>query len=249
MKRIRIEKNIVDSLLKEGKNYTEIAQIIGVTRNSIGRFCRKHYGCLTDRGKATRQSIPISDIEQQILFGGLLGDFCVSPHNKTFRGAVCHSIKQIEYAKYLHNTLNNITGMFRYIKVKANNKIYDECSFTIKPNIQLETLYNSFYGDFGGKKDVPYDLSLLTPLAISIWFMDDGFLLNNGHSKTLGFSTCSFSLEGLLRLQKFLKEQYNVETIIRKNFYLIVRRSSALTLCNLISPYIIDSMKYKIALG
>jgi recombination protein RecA len=248
MQRIRIKKDVVDSLLKEGKNYNEIAQIIGVTRSSAGRFCRKYYGCLTDRGKATRQSIPISNIEQQILFGGLLGDFCLSPHNKTFRGLVNHSIRQIEYAKYLHNTLNNITGVFRYIKVKANNKIYDECSFTIKPNIQLETLYNDFYGDFGGKKDVPYNLSSLTPLAIAIWFMDDGFLLNNGHSKTLGFSTCNFSLEGLLRLQKFLKEKYSIETIIRKNFYLIVKKSSALTLYNLISPSIIDSMKYKIAL-
>lgn len=249
MQRIRIKKDIVDSLLKDGKNYDEISQIIGVNRNSVGRFCRKHYGCLEDRGKSTRQSIDITNTQKQILFGGLLGDFCLSPHNKTFRGAVNHSVKQIEYAKYLHNSLNNIVGVFREIKVKANNKIYNECNFTIKPNTQLENLYNDFYKDFGGKKDVPYDLSLLTPLAISVWFMDDGFLLNNGHSKTLGFSTCNFSLEGLLRLQKFLKEQYSIETIIRKNFYLIVKKSSSFTLRNLISTYIIDSMKYKIALG
>lgn len=249
MQRIRIKKEIVNSLLKEGKNYDEIAQIIGVTKNSVGRFCRKHYGCLEDRGKSTRQSIDITDIQKQILFGGLLGDFCLSPHNKTFRGLVNHSIKQIEYAKYLHNSLNNITGKFREIKVKANNKIYDECSFTIKPNTQLESLYNDFYKDFRGKKDVPYNLSLLTPLAISIWFMDDGFLIDNGHSKTLGFSTCGFSLDGILRLQKYLKEQYSIETIVRKNFYLIVKKSSSFTLRDLISPYIIDSMKYKISLG
>lgn len=249
MQRIRIKKEVVDSLLSEGKNYGEIANIIGVTRNSVGRFCRKHYGLLEDRGKSTRQNIDITNIQKQILFGGLLGDFCLTPHNKTFRGAVSHSIKQIEYAKYLHNSLNNIAGVFRKIKVKANNKFYDECTFTIRPNIQLETFYNNFYKDFEHKKDVPYDLSLLTPLAISIWFMDDGFLIDNGHSKTLGFSTCSFSLEGLLRLQKFLKEKYNIETIIRKNFYLIVRKSSACTLRTLISPYIVDSMKYKIALG
>ena len=145
MQRIRIKKDIVDSLLKDGKNYDEIAQIIGVNRNSVGRFCRKHYGCLEDRGKSTRQSIDITNTQKQILFGGLLGDFCLSPHNKTFRGAVNHSVKQIEYAKYLHNSLNNIVGVFREIKVKANNKIYNECNFTIKPNTQLENLYNDFY--------------------------------------------------------------------------------------------------------
>ena len=78
--------------------------------------------------------------------------------------------------------------------------------------------------------------------------MDDGFLLDNGHSKTLGFSTCNFSLDGLLRIQKYLKETYNIETIIRKNFYLIVKKSSAMLLKNLISDYIIDSMKYKVSL-
>ena len=249
MQRVRIKKEAVDTLLIEGKNYSEIAKIIGVNKSSIGRFYRKYYGCLEDRGKSTRQNINISDTQKQILFGGLLGDFCITTHNKTFRGVVNHSIKQLEYAKYLHDSLNNIVGVFRQIKVKANNKLYDECSFTIRPNIQLKSLYNSFYKDFGGKKDVPYDLSLLTPLAISIWFMDDGFLVNNGHSRTLGFSTCSFSLEGLIRLQNFLKEQYNIETIIRKNFYLIVKKESANTLKDLISPYIIESMNYKIDLG
>lgn len=248
MERIRIKKEIVEPLFKEGKSYEQIAKIVGVATSSIGRFCRKHYGILEDRGKSTRQSIQLTQKQQEILFGGLLGDVCLQKHIKNYRGNIIHSIKQLEYAQYLHQELNNISGFFRYIKVKANNKIYDECQFTIKPNLCLKQLYNSFYNDFNGKKDVPYNLTLLTPLAIAIWFMDDGFLLNNGHSKTLGFSTCSFSLEGLLRLQKYLEDTYNIKTIIRKNFYLIVKRESAATLKNLINPYIIGSMKYKVAL-
>jgi hypothetical protein len=249
MKRIRINLETVIALRNEDKSYEEIASIIGVTRNSVGRFCRKHFGLLEDRGKSTRQSIQLTIKQIEILFGGLLGDACLCKHTKNYRGQIIHSTKQLEYAQYLHKELNNISGKFRYIRVKANNKIYDECQFTLRPNLLFEPLYNSFYEDFNGKKDVPYNLENLTPQAIAIWFMDDGFLLDNGHSKTLGFSTCSFSLEGLLRLQNYLKKTYNIETIIRKNFYLIVKRHSAITLKSIIEPYIINSMRYKIALG
>ena len=248
MARTLINKEIVTSLLEQEKSYNEIAKELGVTRNSIGRFCRKHYGLLKDRGKSTRQSIQLSTKQKEILFGGLLGDLCIRKHNKNYRGHIVHSIKQLEYAQYLYKELNNLSGIFRFIKVKANNKLYDECQFTLRPNLNLKFLYEAFYDNFGGKKDIPFDLSLLTPQAIAIWFMDDGFLLDNGHSKTLGFSTCSFSLDGLLRIQKYLKETYNIETIIRKNFYLIVKKSSAMLLKNLISDYIIDSMKYKVSL-
>lgn len=248
MARNRIKFSIVDPLIKEGKTYEEIASIVGVTRNSVGRFCRKHYGLLEDRGKSTRQSIPITQKQKEILFGSLLGDLCIRKHTKTYRGVLVHSIKQLEYAQYMHKELNSIVGKFRFINVKVSNKIYDECQFTIRPNLELKFLYDSFYEDFLGKKDVPFNLSLLSPLALAIWFMDDGFLIDNGHSKSFGLSTCSFSLEGLLRLQKYLKKVYNIETIIRKNFYLIVRRCSALTFKTIIQPYIINSMKYKIAL-
>ncbi len=233
-------------LLQQGKTYQEIADILNFTRNSIGRFCRKHFNLLQDRGKSTRQSLEITQQQKEILFGGLLGDTCLVPHNKTFRGSENHSTKQEDYCKYKYNLLQPLVGKFRYTIVKLHNKEYTQCAFTIRPNIQLENLYDIFYKNFNCKKDVPHNLSLLTPLAISIWFMDDGFLVDNGHSQTLGFSTCSFSLEGLQRLQLFLKNTYNIETIIRKNFYLVVRKSSAITLKRLIEPYIIDTMKYKL---
>ena len=245
---IRIKKDAVLSLLNEGKNYGEIASIIGVTRNSMGRFCRKNFGLLEDRGKSQRQSIELTEKQQEILFGGLLGDICIQKHCKNYRGNIVHSIKQLEYAQYLYKELNNIVGIFRFIKVKANNNIYNECQFSIRPNLNLKSFYENFYGDFNGKKDIPYNLKLLTPLAIAVWFMDDGFLIDNGHSKTLGFSTCNFTLDGLQRIKKYLEETYSIKTIIRKNSYLIVKRESALTLKNLIIPYIIDSMKYKVNL-
>lgn len=247
MKKI-IDKDLVKKLYDEGKSYEEISAILGFSKDSIGRCYRKHFGILQDRSRNSRQNISLTQEQKEILFGGLLGDFCIVKHIKNYRGAVNHSIKQENYAKFLHDKLNSLVGQFRYIKVKANNKIYDECQFTIRPNLQLEDFYNQFYNEFNGKKDVPNNLSLLTPLAIAIWFMDDGFLINNGHSQTLGFSTCNFTLEGLLRLQQYLKNTYDIDTIIRKNFYLIVRQKDAQKLASLIQPYMIKEMYYKLGI-
>ena len=243
-----IDKDLVKKLYDEGKSYEEISKILGFSTSSIGRCYRKNFGILKDRSRNVRQSIQLTQDQKEILFGGLLGDFCIVKHVKNYRGAVNHSIKQESYAKFLHSKLKPLVGQFRYIKVKTNNKIYDECQFTIRPNLQLESFYNCFYKDFSGKKDVPYDLTLLTPLAIAVWFMDDGFLINNGYSQTLGFSTCSFSLDGLIRLQDYLKSKYNIDTIIRKNFYLIVRQKSAQKLASLIQPYMIEKMYYKLGI-
>lgn len=236
----------VESLINEGFTYQQIADRLNVKRSSVGRFCRKHFGLLQDRGKSTRQSLPITDRQYEILFGSLLGDLCIAKHKKTFRGSITHSIKQTDYIQYLHNELSTISGELRNINVNIKDKVYKELCFTLRPNLMLKNLYNNFYAEFNGKKDVPFNLDKLTPLAIAIWFMDDGFLIDNGHSKTLGFSTCSFSLSGLLRLQEYLQHNYCINTIIRKNFYLVVKRDSYETLKNLISPYIIDSMKYKL---
>lgn len=241
-----IKKEQVQKLKEEGKTYREISEILGFSYNSIARFCRKRFGILSDRGKSTRQNIEVNEKQKEILFGSLLGDACLVKHNKTFRGSVIHSWKQYEYIVYLHQQLESLCGILAKRSVKVNNKIYQEWAFAIRPNLSLEPFYQIFYEDFAGKKDIPKDLSLLTPQAIAIWFMDDGFLLDNGHSKTLGFSTCSFSLDGLMRLQQYLYNRYNIETIIRKNFYLIVRRKNAKTLVNLIKPYLINSMLYKI---
>lgn len=241
-----IDKNEVIKLVKEGRSYDEIATILRFTKSSIGRFCRKHFGLLEDRGKSTRQKIDILDVQKEIIFGSLLGDMCLQKHSKTFRGSECHSVKQKEYLVYKHSLLKPLVGIIRDETTIINGKSYFKNAFSIRPNTNLEYFYNVFYKDFNGKKDVPFKLDLLTPRAIAFWFMDDGFLINNEHSETLGFSTCSFSLEGLLRLQEKLDKDYNIKTIIRKNFYLVIKRNSATQLSSLIKPYIIKEMQYKL---
>ena len=46
----------------------------------------------------------------------------------------------------------------------------------IRNNTELKTLYETFYY-VNSKKDVPLDLTPLTPRAIAFWYMDDGSCL------------------------------------------------------------------------
>ena len=97
---------------------------------------------MEDRSRDVRQRINLTDKQKEILFGGLLGDFSIVRHIKNYRGCISHSVKQETYARFIHEKLNPLVGLFRYTKVKAGNKIYDECQFTIRPNLDLENFYN-----------------------------------------------------------------------------------------------------------
>ena len=86
----------------------------------------------------------------------------------------------------------------------------------------------------------------LNPEALAVWIMDDGSFNN----KIIDISTYCFSLEDIKRLQKFLGSRFS----INPNFYrdrdkgcrIYFNRKETSTLIQIISPYFIDSMKYKI---
>ena len=240
-----IDKQQLKELVDNGKSYKEISEILHCNETSLCRCYTKNFGKRLDGAASYRQKIDITKEQEEIIFGSLLGDMCITKHVKTYRGLECHSIKQLHYIEYKHNLLKSLCGKLLDTTTIIKNKTYYKKQFVLRPNLNLEKFYNMFYIKENLKKDVPYNLSLLTPRAIAFWFMDDGFHVTNKNN-ILGFSTCSFSLEGLIRLQNYLKTTYNIDTIIRKNFYLIVRTNSYQTLYNLIKPYIIPSMLYKL---
>ena len=248
MRKDIIDKQLLKKLVDEGNSYKDISKIMGYRESSLCRCYTKNFGIKPDRAISYRQKIEISEEQKEILFGSLMGDMFIGKHTKTYRGTETHSIKQESYIKYKHSLLSPLCGKLRDEKTVLKNKIYYKMSFTLRPNLNLKPFYDMFYIGENNKKDVPYNLSLLTPRAIAFWFMDDGFKITNKNN-LLGFSTCSFSMDGLLRLQKYLFETFNIDTIIRKNFYLIVRACSYNTFCTLIKPYIIPSMLYKLGLS
>lgn len=242
---MKIDKELINRLLKENKSYKEIVEITGYNKNSVYVWCWKHCGKLEDKQKSRRQSIQLTEDQKEFLFGTLMGDGNLQLFNKnktSVIGRTNHSIKQIQYCIYKQKLFDNLTYPVKETTkyLKTTNKEYKQCYFCFKPNTALLPIYNLFYTN--GKKDVPKDLSLLTPKALALWFMDDGTASGNC---SINIATCSFSLEGLLRLKKFLKDTYSLDTTIQKDFKLYFSAKSARKFFEIIKPYLIPEMLYK----
>ena len=91
-------------------------------------------------------------------------------------------------------------------------------------------------------------LNHLTDRGLAYWIMGDGSL--NKDRKTMILHTQSYSKTENLILSRELNEKFGFrsEVISHKKKYFVIKFNSkdALTLHNVIKPYIIESMKYKI---
>jgi ubiquinol-cytochrome c reductase cytochrome b subunit len=87
----------------------------------------------------------------------------------------------------------------------------------------------------------------LTLLALAIWIMDDGAKVGSG----LKFATNSYIHNDCKILVKVLKDNFNLKASIQsagaKDQYIIyIWKESTEDLRNIVSPYIIPEMKYKL---
>lgn len=249
-----IKEEDVKPLLDRGYSYQQIADALGYKKVSIGFFCRKHFGKLPDKGKFVRKNIPYTQEQKEIIFGTLLGDAGIykRKHKKakceTYFGRINHGELQLEYANYIRSFFDSsLVSDIRHYFTKGNNNTLVKRnrwhnSFDFKDNYALKELYDMFYIN-DGKKDVPMDLTLLTPRAMAFWFMDDGSC-SNKHSVSI--ATMSFSISGLLRLQEYLLQTYNIKTIIRKDYTMYIMTQSAPIFYDLIKPYMHESLMYKL---
>ena len=236
----------IKQLVQQGKSYKEVVQITGFNKNSVYGWCLKHFGKLKDFQGSRRQAIPITQEQKEYIFGTMLGDGnlrLLGKHKNTVFGRTNHSLKQLSYCAHKQEILYNLTYSVKQHEVynKDYNKIYQKCYFCFKPNTELLPFYYNFYGNHN-IKDIPQDLSLLTPKALAWWFMDDGYA-SSGCS--ISIATCSFSLEGLLRLKDFLKKTYDLNIEIQKDFKIYFHKESAIKFYNLTKDYIIKDMLYK----
>lgn len=238
----KLDKKVLENLYLQDKSYKEIAEITGYNRNSVNGYFYRTKGKMEDSRKYRRNSIEISDEQKEIIFGTLLGDGNIQRQKtRSYSGRYNHSIKQEVYCYHILNKLSPLVSEMKYATViGGNGKQYKTCYFYFKNNLNLEPFHQTFYKN--GVKDVPKDLSLLTPLAMAYWFMDDG-TASGGCS--ISIATCSFSLNGLLRLKNYLLERYGIEITIQKDFKIYFKSKSAIIFYELVQEYVIPEMMYK----
>lgn len=92
-------------------------------------------------------------------------------------------------------------------------------------------------------KVVPANImELLTPVSLAYWFMDDGNALGKGFQ----LNTNAFAKADLELLVNVLTNKFGLNCTIQSRNRIYITVKSAAKFIQLIEPYIVDSMRYKI---
>ena len=149
---------------------------------------------------------------------------------------VCNSLSMLCSAKYRE---------YSYVD-KRTGKTYTSLNFWTKALPMLTEFYHLFYSN--KLKVVPSDLSLLTPVALAHWIMQDG---SRGTSRGLYLCTDSFTLTDVKRLTDYLTETYHVSCSIHKangNHRIYILAKSVQTVRDIVLPHMHVTMLYKLGI-
>lgn len=179
--------------------------------------------------------------QREIVVGLLLGDGHLETRSngKTYRLKVEHSIKQKDYVLWLYQELQSmIPGKIYETKRDTRHFIgFRTCSSSL-----FQFYGHQFYPN--GKKVIPIEINtILTPLALAIWFMDDGSRKSNKH-KTYNIHTLGYSKEDLARVIVVIKNLFDIEATLhsQKSIYwrIYIPSVSAKKFKDVIHPFVIQ---------
>ena len=180
-----------------------------------------------------------------VIVGTLLGDAYLYP-NGTLQ--IEHSFDHRSYVDWKYERLGAIVGkspMLVERRDQRTGRVYRSTRFYTKA--VLKGFRDHFYRD--RRKIVPSHIGdLLDPMAVAVWFMDDG---SRGARtpKGLVFNTSGFTAQEQMLLRSVLAEKFGVEVSIHSvgmGFQLYVRSKSFERFVVLISPHVVPVMRYKI---
>lgn len=208
------------------------------TRNTIVQKQDEKLGGLTEE-------------EEQIIIGGLLGDAYIkngkeNPFSSYF--IMTQGIRQLNYLLWKGARLKRLEAKF-YQYYRYNSVVK---RFTTKNDVRtcswplFGDLAKQFYNEEGKilSKDLLYKLK---PLGIAIWYMDDG----SYNAGICFIATHCFKKGEVIEIIKYFKEVHNIAFKMledNKNHFFIrtVCREESEKFISLIKPYIYPDLKYKI---
>jgi recombination protein RecA len=198
----------------------------------------------------------LSDQQFQVVLGSLMGDGNLSPNRQGRNGArfrLGHGAKQAEYLEWKTTLMGNIGHSF-----SENAKGARFVDFTPLP--ELAELQRAVYlGD--GKKFLSEEyLKSLTPLALAIWYMDDGSFTvrskglqqrTEGGSGRIEICVEAISEGSRMRLRDYLRDTHGLDVRLRVagaagKAVLVFSTAATTKFQEMVAPYMAPSMEYKL---
>jgi recombination protein RecA len=198
----------------------------------------------------------LSDQQMQLILGSLMGDGNLSPNTRGRSGTrfrMGHGAKQAAYLDWKVSLLGNI-------ECSRTSNAKGAVFADLTPLPELAEIHEAVYfGD--GKKHLCWDyLKELTPLALAVWYMDDGCFTvrskgvqerTQGGSGRIEICVEAMSPGSQERLAQYLRDTHGLNVKLRSSG---ARRVAVLQFTTaasekfqkLVAPFIHPSMEYKL---
>jgi hypothetical protein len=195
-------------------------------------------------------------VELNLVLGTLLGDGCIRKSKNLASLSISHSIQQEELVNWKYDILKRfVRSEPKECPNPGYNKLSRAKRFRTISTEKLSEINEILYGS-GHKKVTEQYLSMIThPIALAVWYMDDGSCSRKSYGCLI--STESFSMEEVQMLSDWLKIKWGVDgtkpfSYRRKNrdkdyTKLVLNAKARDQFFEIIRPYIIPSMEYKLA--
>ena len=208
-----------------------------------------------DRVLATEPHL-LSDQQFQVVMGSLMGDGNLSPNLRDRNGVrfrLGHGARQAEYLRWKTALMGNIRHT-----VRENSKGAGFVDFT--PLAELAELQRAVYLGDGKKFFSEEYLKALTPLALAIWYMDDGSFSvrsKGAQQRTAGGSgRIEICVEAMtagtrVRLRDYLRDNHGLDVRVRSagsagKAVLVFSTAASAKFQALVAPYMAPYMEYKL---
>jgi hypothetical protein len=187
----------------------------------------------------------LTEFQQAVLVGTLLGDGSIAKHGHHHRLFVKHATAQIALAAWKREVFVDFTSMpLHHFDQRLNDRLYPCVQFVTRTHPAFSVWRQRFYRD--RRKIVPDGIEeLLEPAAVAAWFMDDGTADRAGVS----FQTQSFKVDEVELLAAALSHRYALKTSLNRNkgaWIVYVHGSSVEALKALIGAHMLPELAYKL---
>jgi recombination protein RecA len=227
-------------MFSEGRTVVQIGNALGITPWKAYSL-KKQLGLKRARWELAGLPARFSTESVALVHGTLLGDASlVAPVSSKFATlSVSHADKSRQYLEWKREQLRELKPH----AIRPGSDGWGTLRFTTPPHPQLQKLREALYPD-GRKTIFPEFLEILTPAALALWFMDDGSATTNGFS----IATCAFSPEENAMLVAYLERRWGVLSLVGLSDYprLRLNKDGARRFEELISPFVVPSMQYKL---
>jgi len=196
-----------------------------------------------------KTTLRLSDVQREMLVGIILGDACLETQNagRTYRLKIEQGAAHADYVQHLYEVFREwVLSPPRSKRGQTRGVTTINLAFQTVSHDELAEFGDLFYRD--RRKIVPENIGdLLTARGLAYWYMDDGSM-KSSESKGVLFNTHAYQPDEINTLIGVLDEFGLGATQRRQTdgVQIYVSGRSFERFVELVDPYVIEAMRYKV---